>query len=161
MLTALVFAAATLTIEDIATMPAISSPRISPDGKQIVYVLTTADMERSVYQSDLWRIGADGSNDTRLTFSGANDDHPRWSPDGSKIAFLSDRDGGRDAIWMLDAAGGEAQKLTGEKGAISDFEWAPDGKTIAFIMRDPASGEKKHFRVVGENERHTHLYLLD
>lgn len=162
MLTTLLLAAALpLTIEDYATMPTISSPRFSPDAKRIVYVLTRADMERSVYDADLWIINADGSNDAQLTRAKGSDNHPRWSPDGSRIAFLSDRDAARNAIWVLAANGGEAEKLTDEKGSIADFEWSPDGKTIAFVMRDPAPTEKEDVRVVGENARYAHLYLLD
>lgn len=153
--------AAALTIHDYATMPAISSPLFSPDGKRIVYVVTLADMDRSVYQSDLWLIGADGSNDIQLTRSGATNNHPRWSPDGSKIAFLSDREGGRNAIWIIGANGGEAERLTDEKGGISDFEWSPDGKTIAFIMREAPPTQKEDFRVVGDDPRPPHLYLID
>src|SRR5260370_13641310 len=159
MLVTLLLASA-LTIQDYATMPLISSPMISPDGKRIVYVLSRADMERSVYDTDLWLIGVDGSNDTRLTRSLSTNNHPRWSPDGRRIAFLSDRDGGRLAIWTIGANGGEAEKITTEKSSISDFEWSPDGKAIAFVMREPLPAEKEDFRVVGNDPRPPHLYLL-
>ena len=160
MLATLLLASA-LTIQDYATMPVPSSPMISPDGKRIVYVLSRADLERSVYDSDLWLIGVDGSNDTRLTRSMSSNNHPRWSPDGSRIAFLSDRDGGRNAIWMIPPSGGEAEKITTEKSSIPDFEWSPDGKSIAFVMREPPSPDKEDFRVVGEDPRPPHLYLLN
>lgn len=160
MLTTLLLASA-LTIQDYATMPLISSPMISPDGKRIVYVLSRADLERSVYDTDLWLIGVDGSNDTRLTRSLSTNNHPRWSPDGTRIAFLSDRDGGRNAIWMIAANGGEAEKITTEKSSISDFEWSPDGKNIAFVMREPLPAEKEDVRVVGDDPRPPHLYLLN
>ncbi|HMC22567.1 MAG TPA: S9 family peptidase, partial [Thermoanaerobaculia bacterium] len=153
--------ATALTIQDYATMPTISSPMIAPDGKRIAYVLTRADMERSVYNSDVWLIGADGTNDIQLTHSTGTDNHPRWSPDGSKIAFLSDRDGGRNAIWVIPANGGESEKLTNEKGGIADFEWSPDGMTIAFAMRDAPPTEKEDFRVVGADGRPSNVYLLD
>ena len=70
--------AAALTIQDYATMPAISSPLISPDGMRIVYVVTRADMDRSVYDSDLWLAGVDGSTDIQLTRSNSTNNHPRW-----------------------------------------------------------------------------------
>jgi dipeptidyl aminopeptidase/acylaminoacyl peptidase len=152
--------ATALTIPEIATMPNLSSPVLSPDGKRIVYVVSRADMERKVYDSDLWLAGADGSSDIQLTRSIGMSNHPRWSPDGSRIAFLSDRFEHRNAIWVINAAGGEAEKLTNEKGVIGDFEFAPDGKSIAFTMRD-AAGEHEDVRVVDVDRRPSHLYLID
>ncbi|MFL6248605.1 MAG: S9 family peptidase [Thermoanaerobaculia bacterium] len=153
--------AATLSVEDYATLPQVSAPHWSPDGKQIAYVLTKADLARpiSVYDSDLWLIDADGKNDRRLTFANGADFRPRWSPDGTRLAFLSDR-GGRNAIYLLDPRGGEAQPLTNEPTPIREFEWSPDGKQIAFTRIDEPSGEGEP-RVVGENERVMHLYVVD
>jgi Tol biopolymer transport system component len=108
MLTAALLLAATLTVEDYATMPQIAAPQWSPDGTRIAYVVTKADLTHSVYDSDLWIIDADGKNDRRLTFANGADFRPRWSPDGTRIAFLSDR-GGRNAIYLLDPRGGEAR----------------------------------------------------
>src|SRR5687768_16682595 len=131
---------ATLTIADYATMPHPSSPRWSPDGKRIAYVLTRADLERSVYDSDVWIVDADGRNGRRLTFAPGSDNRPRWSPDGKSLAFLSDRSG-RLAVHVIDAGGGEARQLTTEPTAIRDFEWAPNGKSIAFTRPDEQSEE--------------------
>ncbi|HYH10537.1 MAG TPA: S9 family peptidase [Thermoanaerobaculia bacterium] len=151
--------AATLTVTDYTTMPSVSSPQWSPDGKQIAYVVTQGDLARNVYDSDVWLIDADGRNDRRLTFAGGTDTRPRWSPDGTRIAFLSDR-GARNAIHILDARGGEPRQLTSEPTAIREFEWSPDSTHIAFTRPDEATGEGEP-RVVGENTRHAHLYLLD
>ena len=142
-------------------MPTISSPQFSPDAKRIAYVVTRADMERSVYDADIWVVNADGTADRQLSRGRGNDNHPRWSPDGSRLAFLSERDAERGAIWAMPADGGEAEKLTDESGAIADFEWSPDGKTIAFVMRDPRPTERLDVRVVGQDERYAHVYLLD
>ncbi len=167
LLAATITAAHPLTIEDYATMPAVSSPQFSPDGRRIVYVVTTADMSRSAYDSNLWIIDADGRNGLKLTHSTSSDSRPRWSPDGTAIAFLSDRDG-RNAIWMLNAAGGEPWRLTKQPGAIRNFEWSPDGKAIAFLMTDVPTAEeerrikeKEDVHVVGENRGQQHLHIVD
>ncbi|HVE70402.1 MAG TPA: S9 family peptidase [Thermoanaerobaculia bacterium] len=157
--------AATLSIQDYATMPTLATPRWSPDGKRIAYVLTKAGLARSAYDSDVWVIGADGRNDRQLTTAKANDVRPRWSPDGKSIAFLSDRDG-RNAIWLIGADGGEARKLVEAPTPIRDYEWSPDGSTIAFTRQDePTPEEEKRIkekddaRVVGEDRRLMHLHV--
>jgi dipeptidyl aminopeptidase/acylaminoacyl peptidase len=164
MLAALLLAA-TLSVEDYATMPQLSSPQWSPDGKQIAYVVTQADLGRAIsaYDSDVWLIDADGANgvanDRRLTFANGTDTHPRWSPDGTRIAFLSDR-GGRNAIWLIDPRGGEPRALTGEPTPIREFEWSPDGTQIAFTRID-AAPDNDGPRVVGADTRQLHLYTVD
>ena len=159
--------AATLTIHDYATMPTLSSPRWSPDGKRIAYVLTKADLERSAYDADVWVVDADGRNDRQLTRAKANDLRPRWSPDGKTLAFLSDRDG-RNAIWLMPVDGGEARKLVDAPTPVREFEWSPDGATIAFTRADePTPEEEKRIkekddaRVVGEDRRFGHLHAVD
>ncbi|HET8773781.1 MAG TPA: S9 family peptidase [Thermoanaerobaculia bacterium] len=158
---------ATLTIQDYATLPLPSSPRWSPDGRRIAYVLTKADLEKSAYDSNVRIIDADGTNDRQLTFARGADFRPRWSPDGKTIAFLSDRDG-KNAVWLLDPDGGEARKLVDPPAAVRDFEWSPDGKSIAFTRIDePAAeetkraAEKDDARVVGEGAKRVHLYLAE
>src|SRR4051794_32261367 len=99
--------ATTLSINAYATMPVPSSPRFSNDGKRIVFAVSRADMDRSVYDSDLWLANSDGTNVMQLTRSDANDSDPSWSPDGKRIAFVSDRGTDRKALWLLDPNGGE------------------------------------------------------
>ena len=159
--------AATLSIHDYATMPMPSSPRWSPDGRRIAYVLTEADLDRSTYDSDLWVIDADGRNDRQFTRAKGNDTQPRWSPDGKTLAFLSDRDG-RTAIWTMPVDGGEPHKLFDPPTPVRDFSWSADGRTIAFTRQDEVGeeeqkriDEKNDARVVGENRRLVHLHAVD
>jgi dipeptidyl aminopeptidase/acylaminoacyl peptidase len=166
-LAALLLAATTLSVEDYATMQVLSSPRFSPDGKRIAYVVTRADMTRSVYDADIWTIEADGRNNLQLTRGPGADFQPRWSPDGVLLGFLSDRDG-KQAIFLVAAAGGEAVRLTAESSQIHDFQWSPDSKSIAFTMSDPPTTDEErraHERddahVVGENRKQSHLYVID
>jgi dipeptidyl aminopeptidase/acylaminoacyl peptidase len=139
--------ASTLSIEDYATMPSLASPRISPDGKRIAYVLTHADLVKSTYDPEVWAIDSDGEHDARLM----NGMHPRWSPDGKTVACLYE-----NAIWT------DGKKLTDEPGPIHDFEYSPDGRSIAFIESDPvAKNERVDFHVVGADIRQQHLYVMD
>ncbi len=159
--------AATLTIEDYATLPHPSSPHWSPDGKRIAYVLTKADLEKSAYDSNVWLIDADGKNPRQLTHARGTDFRPRWSPDGKTIAFVSDRDG-KNALWLMPPDGGEPRKLVDPPTPVRELEWSPDGKSIAFSRLDePTAEEEKRIRkkddarVVGEGAKRVHLYLAD
>ena len=152
--------AATLTVEDYATMPTLSRPRFSPDGKRITYVLTKADLERNLYDSDLWLIQTDGSGDRQLTRSVSADFNPQWSPDGTSIAFLSDRVA-RNNLWIMPPDGGEPRQLTKEPTPVRDYAWSPDGKSIAFTRLDDALSADDGPRVVDKDIKHVHLYLVD
>ncbi|HEX8171317.1 MAG TPA: S9 family peptidase [Thermoanaerobaculia bacterium] len=156
-----------LTVEDYATMPQLATPRWSPDGTRIAYVVTRADLARSAYDSDVWVIDTAGTNALQLTRGSGTDARPRWSPDGTQLAFLSDRNG-TPQIFAIGARGGEARALTSEPSAIREFEWSPDGATIAFTRADEPSpeeqkriAEKNDAHVEGEGIKYVHLYALD
>jgi dipeptidyl aminopeptidase/acylaminoacyl peptidase len=136
-LTAFPFAAGAadpLEPESIARMHFVSDAQISPDGRRIVYVVTHVDPERDSYDADLWLI--DGDRPPRpLVESPGDDARPRWSPDGTQLAFLSARNGGKRQIHVLSMHGGEAWGLTSEKGGVGTYTWSPDGQRIAFLAR--------------------------
>ncbi|HEX9984269.1 MAG TPA: S9 family peptidase [Thermoanaerobaculia bacterium] len=158
---------ATLSIEDYVTLTHISSPKLTPDGKRIAYVVNRADMERSAYDAEIWLAEADGSRNLQLTSAPGNDNTPRWSPDGKRLAFLSEREG-RAQIFVINPDGGEAAKLTSEPTAIRTFDWSPDGKSIAFLrMEGPSPEEEKRIkeredvRIADVDDKHVHLYVAD
>jgi dipeptidyl aminopeptidase/acylaminoacyl peptidase len=148
---------------------AVAAPRISPDGRRVVYTVseavTTAD--RSEYVSQIWMASADGRENIQLTFADKSSTNPRWSPDGNWLAFTSTRKENKSNLYLLRVAGGEAEPLTDVKGSISDFEWSPDGRSIAYIMADPKTEEeekndkaKNDFRWVNENMKMARLYVI-
>src|SRR5438270_10210126 len=90
--TATAFAKRGVTPEDYFAFESISDAHISPDGKQAAYVLTTIDQKRNRRNTSIWVVDIDGhSQPRRLTAEGVNSNSPRWSPDGSRLAFLSTR----------------------------------------------------------------------
>lgn len=104
--------------------------KISPDGKQIAFS----------YKGDIFKVPFTGGTATRLTSGAAYESMPVWSPDGSKIAFSSDRNGGKD-VYIMDATGGNPLRLTYNSAAEIPFAFTPDGKRVIFsaVIQDPAS----------------------
>jgi dipeptidyl aminopeptidase/acylaminoacyl peptidase len=135
--------AAQITPEQAAGMRQLTNVRISPDGKWVVYTITTQDLKASTTNADLWLVSATGGDPIRLTTSSVSDDQPRWSPDGKWIGFISAREG-KPQLFRISPFGGEATKLTDSKTPVQSFEWAPDGKRIAFVAaRDPTPEEER------------------
>ena len=84
------------------------------------------------HSADIFVMDADGGNQERLTDKSVRDAHPTWSPDRTKIAFVSNRDRGFHQIYTMDAGGKGAIKLTDGPRGKGDLDWSPDGRKIAF-----------------------------
>ena len=124
-----------MTIEDALAVRQIGAPQFSPDGKRIAYTISEWDRKENRRVSHIWLVSYDGGPTTKLTTGEKGETSPQWSPDGSNIAFLADRDKGTQ-VWVIPVDGGEADKLTSEENDIQSFRWSPDGKLIAFVTRD-------------------------
>jgi dipeptidyl aminopeptidase/acylaminoacyl peptidase len=141
--------------EDLVDIRGVADVQISPDGKRVAFVVTEpADPKKpqQARDSNIWSVPADGSEPPRqFAASPKKESHPRWSPDGRYLAFLSER--GQPAgeekdakaqLYLMRTDGGEAEQLTSLKGEVLALKWSPDGKMIAFTVRDPKSeGEQK------------------
>ncbi len=135
-----------ITAEDLLTLQGVGDVQISPDGEQIVFVRTTTDTEKNKYRSDLWLVPTGGSRPARqFTSSTGSASSPRWSPDSTQIAFVSDRQDETAQIYVIAADGGEAAAVTTlEPGGAQSLRWSPDGTQIAFLYRQtPAAYTKK------------------
>ncbi len=131
-----------ITIEDLVALPVLGDPQYSPDGSLIAYTVTLADRGANAYQTHIWLVPSRGGAPRQLTTAKARDTAPRWSPDGSRLAFVSDR-GGDKQIWIIAVGGGEARAITPGKMSPSDIAWAPDGRSIAFVGKPPAPAEAR------------------
>lgn len=164
-------------IDDLYALRDVSDPRISPDGRWVAHTLTTTDRERDADDSDVWMTSWDGKQQVRLTNSPEIEYHARWSPDGQRLAFLSDRaePGGGHQVWLLDLRAGEAERLTEVPGGVTDFAWSPDGKRLALVAETdphapdpdapaPIVVDRLYFKLdeVGYlTTARSHLFLLD
>jgi len=148
---------------------AVGSPRVSPDGRRVVYTVSEAmtTPDKSEYVSQIWMATADGRENFQVTFADKSSTNPKWSPDGNWLAFTSTRKDNKSNLYLLRVGGGEAEPLTDVKSGVSDFEWSPDGRSIAFAMTDPKTEEEEKndkgrndSRWVDENVKMARLYVL-
>lgn len=133
-----------VTPEDWYLIDRLSDVQFSPDGKWIAFVVTRADREKQRNISHIWTVAADGLTGPGPFTSGAQgENHPRWSPDSSRLAFLSSSDGnGPRQIYVMAAGGGAAKKLTTLPFGVSSFVWSPDGRCQAAVARTGRSPAK-------------------
>lgn len=149
-------------------MRGITQVRPSPDGKRVAYAVTAPVMadDKSEYVTQIHLANADGSDSFPLTFSEKSSTGPQWSPDGTWIAFTSNR-ADKNNLYRLRADGGEAEPLTDVKADIGMYAWSPDGRRIAFVMPDPKdeTGVKRDkgkddWRWIDEDHKFNRIYVL-
>lgn len=122
-----------MKVDDLFQIRRIADPQISPDGKQVVFVVTTVNLEGNSTSSNLWLADVARPETARqLTTTPKKDLNPRWSPDGKRILFQSTRSGSMQ-LWVIDLSGGEARQLTSISTEAATGVWAPNGKSIAFV----------------------------
>lgn len=154
-----------VSVEDILHMKQVSDAQIAPGGTSVAYVVTVVDMKENTNDSDIWISETEDGRPRQLTQGPKTDNRPRWSPDGSTIAFFSNRKESIQ-IWTIGPSGGEAMPFTDHKGGVSSFVWSPDGKKIAFLAPEPLTEEEDKERrarpiVVDEGYRYQQLWTID
>lgn len=167
------------TIQDALGIASVSDPQLSPDGELVVYVVSRIDLDENKSASRIHHVPFAGGDAAPLTRAGRSASHPRFSPDGSQLAFLSSGDGDKTQIWLLPLAGGEATVLSRLPAGVSSFAWAPDGSALAVVSMDPDPNEagegeepepvplvidRRQFKRDGRgylDDRRRHIYLVD
>ena len=147
--------------EDVLTIRELNNLNLSPDGKQIAFVVNEPNDTKSPREprvSNVWVVPADGRQPPHPLIPGLkNANSPSWSPDGRTLAFLSDRvaaDANAESslqIYLLRAGETRAVRLTNVPGDVDQYEWSPDGKKIAFLARDQATAEEQARRAAGDD----------
>jgi dipeptidyl aminopeptidase/acylaminoacyl peptidase len=131
--------------EDLYELSWVSDPRVAPDGRTVAVVGWRVDREANDYTSAIWLVPVDGSSPPRRFTSGEKQDlAPRWSPDGGRLAFVSNRERKAKQLYVIPTAGGEGRRLTDLDEDVTEPVWSPAGTRLAFSarVRDPAYKEE-------------------
>lgn len=115
-----------MTPDQLARLNIPSDPRLSPGGARVSFVVSTPNLEEDRYDRSIW---LDGDPFT----SGPGDTSPRWSPDGTTLAFLRSGDGQTAQVAVIPVRGGEARTVTSFDLGVEAVEWSPDGQRLAVV----------------------------
>jgi len=155
------------TVDQILSLKRAGSPEISPDGRWVAYTVRETNWDDNSYDQQIWLADVRTGATRQLTNSRKSSQSPAWSPDGSRLAFISDRSDKRQ-IYLINPAAGEAEPLTSGDEGVASFSWSPDGKTIAFTQTEPKSSamkerEKKYgeYQIDDQDFRMSHLFVVD
>jgi len=140
--------------------------QLSPDGTHLAFVVSEAPKGEQRAQH-IWMYDKRTDAVRQFTYSKKSETNPRWSPDGSQLAFLSNRGGDEQQIYLMNSSGGEAAARTKGKSNIKSFAWSKDGKYIAYIAPDAKTDEdekrekdKNDARIADKDNKQPRVWLL-
>lgn len=137
-----------LTLNDFWQLKTVDDPQPSPDGTWVAYVVGSFDEAKNQAHSAIWLASLENGQCHQLTSGESQDMQPRWSPDGSRLAFVSTRHEGKPQLFLIEVAGGEARRLTSVADGATSPIWSPAGKQLCYT----SSPETDRQRVPQESE---------
>ncbi len=158
---------ASITFEQWLSLKQAGAPLVSPDGKYILYTVTSTDWANNGYDSEIW-LSKDGAAPVQLTRTiKGSSSAAAFTPDSKYVSFLADR-GDKTQVYLIAVNGGEAMAITKDEDGIAAYDWSPDGKQIAYTKAEPDSKKDKTikerygaFAVEGDEYKLSHLWLLN
>ncbi|WEN14158.1 S9 family peptidase [Rhodanobacter sp. AS-Z3] len=130
-------------LSDLQKIVRLSEPQISPDGKRIAVVVSTPDFKTDKSKDEIDLVDVTSGKRRTLTWHREDLGSPRWSPDGSQLAFLAkDEKTKEDQLYVMPMDGGDAHCITEAKHGVDSFSWSPDGTQLAFVSTDEPANAK-------------------
>lgn len=121
-----------MTLEDFWSLKTVSDAQLSPDSLTIAYVVGSYDEQQDKAHSAVWLASLESGQARQFTSGETTDLQPRWSPDGSRLTFVSTRHEGKPQIFVMAVAGGEARRLTTAPDGATSPVWSPDGTRLCY-----------------------------
>jgi dipeptidyl aminopeptidase/acylaminoacyl peptidase len=158
--------AATFSVEQAISLRPITDLQFSPDGRRLAFTVFRAskDLHR---EQEIWMLNVQSKKTWRFAHSRKSSRNPAWSPDGSQLAFVSDREE-RAQVYVMPADGGEAESVTSGKNAVESLAWSPKGESIAFLAMEPKTDaeekkekDKDDARDVDKDDKPVRLWVID
>lgn len=135
--------------DQLELMISTGTPTLAPDGRRMVVATSRPDFATDGYTGQLWLVTTDGSTPPRRLTRGYADSSPRFSPDGSLVAFLRAGVGAAPQLAVLPVDGGEARVLTDRHLGVQGFNWSPDSAWLCFTSPEPEDGRYGTMEGVG------------
>ncbi len=160
-------------LQNLRRLVRLSSPQISPNGKFVAVIVSRPDWNQDTRRQSIDLVAVATGKTRPLTYHRRKLSEPRWSPDGTRLAFIAkDPQSGKPQVFIMPMNGGDSRRITNTKTGVVEYAWSPDGRRIAFISEDTPKNEKalkRHddaFRVTDNNymTRHAvppwHLWIV-
>jgi dipeptidyl aminopeptidase/acylaminoacyl peptidase len=145
-----------------AKLVRLSDPQIAPDGKSIVVVVARANYEDDRWENELLLVDVASGAQRALTQGRHDVAQPRWSPNGDRLAFISNAPTGKETkpqLFVLPMNGGEARRITNAPNGVQHYAWKPDGQEIAFVTADDSPNKKIGDREIAFEVGNDHFLL--
>src|SRR5690349_1709527 len=118
-------------VDALLELKRLGDPQISPDGRLVAFTVQTVDVAANKKPVQIWTVSIDGGAPRQITREGESNQRPRWSPDGKRIAYISDR-GGSSQIWLMDPDGADPKQVTSLSTEADGHVFSGDGKNLVF-----------------------------
>ncbi|MDP9147453.1 MAG: S9 family peptidase, partial [Acidobacteriota bacterium] len=122
-----------ITVDDYFQIREVHDPQLSPDGQWLAYSVKTPLLNDDKNEERISMVPTAGGDPIAMTSEGVSSSHPRWSPDGKYVAFLSARKKSKEQVWLLNRLGGEAERLTNTPQDVDELAWSPDSHQLVLV----------------------------